>query len=100
VIQELAWAQWATWLAPTVTVEAVIAWLDAAQPDPELDAERIRHVLAAITEAARAPGCPSACSPRRQSGQVVRRTPRQACVCAWLATLRAALATPRPGDQS
>jgi hypothetical protein len=51
-IQDLVWMEWASHLAPTVAVEAVIAWLDAGQPAPELAATRIRHVLAAIVDAA------------------------------------------------
>jgi len=51
-IPDRAWATWATLLAPTVAVDAVIAWLDAGQPDRERAAERILQVLGAITEAA------------------------------------------------
>lgn len=47
-----AWATWATHLTPTVAIEAVIAWLDAGQPDRERTADRILQVLAAITDAA------------------------------------------------
>lgn len=53
VIPDPAWAAWATSLAPTVAVEAVIAWLDAGQPDRSRAAERILEVLGAITDAAR-----------------------------------------------
>jgi AcrR family transcriptional regulator len=52
LIPDAAWATWATQLAPTVAVDAVIAWLDAGQPDRARAAERILQVLAAITEAA------------------------------------------------
>jgi len=52
LIPDPAWAAWATRLAPTVAVDAVIAWLDAGQPDRVRAAERILHVLAAITDAA------------------------------------------------
>ena len=52
LIPDQAWAMWATQLAPTVAVDAVIAWLDAGQPDLDRAAERILHVLAAITDAA------------------------------------------------
>jgi AcrR family transcriptional regulator len=52
VIPDRAWAIWASQLAPTVAVDAVIAWLDAGQPDRDRAAERILHVLAAITDAA------------------------------------------------
>jgi AcrR family transcriptional regulator len=53
-IPDPAWAAWATRLAPTVTTDAVIAWLDAGQPDRAGAAARIRQVLAAIVAAARA----------------------------------------------
>jgi len=53
-IRHRAWADWAAQLAPTVAVDAVIAWLDAGQPDPERAAQRIGRVLAAIVEAAEA----------------------------------------------
>jgi AcrR family transcriptional regulator len=52
LIPDPAWATWATQLAPTVAVDAVIAWLDAGQPDRDRAADRILQVLAAITEAA------------------------------------------------
>jgi hypothetical protein len=31
---EAALARWAAQLAPVVAIEAIIAWLDAGQPDP------------------------------------------------------------------
>ena len=37
------WARWAAQLAPTVAIEAIIAWLDAGQPDPDLAADRVRQ---------------------------------------------------------
>ncbi|OZM70775.1 TetR family transcriptional regulator [Amycolatopsis antarctica] len=46
------WARWAARLLPTVTIEAVIAWLDAGQPDPDNAAERIGHVVHAVMQAA------------------------------------------------
>jgi AcrR family transcriptional regulator len=52
VIPEPAWTTWAAHLAPAVAVEAVIAWLDAGQPDRALAADRILQVLGAITAAA------------------------------------------------
>jgi AcrR family transcriptional regulator len=54
LIPEPAWAQWASQLAPTIAVDAVIAWLDAGQPDRDRAADRIRQVLASLVEAARA----------------------------------------------
>ena len=47
------WARWAAQLAPTVAVEAVIAWLDVGQPDPEDAPEKIRQALAGFIPAAR-----------------------------------------------
>lgn len=52
LIPDPAWATWAAQLAPTVAVDAVIAWLDAGQPDRDRAAERILQVLGAITDAA------------------------------------------------
>lgn len=52
VIPDPAWAKWATLLAPTVAVDAVIAWLDAGLPDRDRAADRILQVLGAITDAA------------------------------------------------
>jgi AcrR family transcriptional regulator len=54
-IPDPAWMEWASLLAPTVAVEAVIAWLDVGQPAPERASTRIRQVLAAIVDAARSP---------------------------------------------
>jgi len=47
-----AWARWAAQLAPTVAIEAIIAWLDAGQPDPALAADRVRHLIASVVAAA------------------------------------------------
>jgi AcrR family transcriptional regulator len=52
MIPDPAWARWASRLAPTVTVEAIIAWLDAGQPDREQAADRIRQLIAGILQAA------------------------------------------------
>ena len=52
VAADRSWATWAAKLAPTVAIDAVIAWLDAGQPDRDQAAGRILQVLAAITEAA------------------------------------------------
>ena len=51
-IRDRAWSRWAAELAPTVAIEAVLAWLDAGQPDPERAPERIRHAVMAVIEAA------------------------------------------------
>lgn len=56
LIPERAWATWASQLAPTVAVDAVIAWLDAGQPDPESAAERVGRILAAVVSAAQQTG--------------------------------------------
>lgn len=48
------WARWASQLAPTVAIESIIAWLDAGQPDPDLAARRVQHVVAAVVSAAAA----------------------------------------------
>jgi hypothetical protein len=52
VVPNTAWAQWAAQLAPTAAIESIIAWLDAGQPDPDLAAGRIRHVIAGVITAA------------------------------------------------
>lgn len=49
------WATWASQLAPTVTVAAILAWLDAGQPDPDTAPARIRTAVAAIPRAAGQP---------------------------------------------
>jgi len=51
-IRDRRWARWAADLAPTVAIEAVLAWLDAGQPDPEHAAIRIRQAIMGVVEAA------------------------------------------------
>jgi AcrR family transcriptional regulator len=51
-IPDASWARWAAQLTPVVTVEAIIAWLDAGQPDRDQAADRIRQVLAGVILAA------------------------------------------------
>jgi AcrR family transcriptional regulator len=51
-IPERAWAEWAAQLAPTVTIEAIIAWLDAGQPDSDQAPERVRQALNGVLQAA------------------------------------------------
>lgn len=46
------WRSWAARLLPTLTTDAVIAWLDAGQPDRDYAATRIRHLVDAVLEAA------------------------------------------------
>jgi AcrR family transcriptional regulator len=43
-----SWARWAAQLSSVVAVEAIVAWLDAGQPDPDHVVGRIRRVLDAI----------------------------------------------------
>lgn len=52
VITDDQWRTWAARLLPTLTTDAVIAWLDAGQPDPEQAAGRIRQVVDAVIHAA------------------------------------------------
>jgi AcrR family transcriptional regulator len=52
VVADPAWARWAAELAPSVAIEAIIAWLDAGQPDPDAAAHRVRHVIAGVVTAA------------------------------------------------
>jgi len=47
-----AWTRWASNLLPTLAVEAVIAWLDAGQPDRATAAQRIGAILGGVIEAA------------------------------------------------
>jgi AcrR family transcriptional regulator len=46
------WRQWAARLVPTVTLEAVIAWLDTGQPDPDRAADHIGRAIQAVIQAA------------------------------------------------
>lgn len=52
IVGDPAWARWAARLAPTVAVEAIIAWLEAGQPDPDQAADNVRHVIAGVIGAA------------------------------------------------
>jgi AcrR family transcriptional regulator len=51
-VPDPAWAKWMAALVPTFVIEAVIAWLDAGQPDREDAADRIRLAVAGIVNAA------------------------------------------------
>ncbi|BCQ09946.1 HTH-type transcriptional regulator BetI [Mycobacterium heckeshornense] len=51
-IDDERWRSWAAHLLPTLTTDAVIAWLDAGQPDPEQAPERIRRIVDAVIAAA------------------------------------------------
>lgn len=46
-----AWLAWAAHLVPTVALEAVLAWLDANQPDPDQAPTRIRQAISGIIHA-------------------------------------------------
>ncbi|MCT2584900.1 TetR/AcrR family transcriptional regulator [Actinophytocola gossypii] len=46
------WQDWAARLIPAFTLEAVIAWLDAGQPDPDRAARRIADALHSVIHAA------------------------------------------------
>jgi AcrR family transcriptional regulator len=46
------WRDWAARLVPALTLEAVMTWLDAGQPDPSHAAERIEHVIQGVIQAA------------------------------------------------
>ena len=48
-------ARWAAQLAPAVAIEAIIAWLDAGQPDPARAAARVRQAVMGVIGAAAAP---------------------------------------------
>ena len=52
MIPNPSWAAWAARLAPTVAVVAVMAWLDAGQPDRERAAQRIGRALDGVIRAA------------------------------------------------
>ncbi|TDC90812.1 TetR/AcrR family transcriptional regulator, partial [Nonomuraea deserti] len=51
-IPEGHWLDWAANLIPAFTLEAVIAWLDAGQPDPERAADRITAAVHGVMAAA------------------------------------------------
>jgi AcrR family transcriptional regulator len=52
VVGDPAWTRWAAQLAPTAAIEAIIAWLDAGQPDPDQAPDKVRHVIAGVIGAA------------------------------------------------
>ncbi|GAA3772918.1 TetR/AcrR family transcriptional regulator [Streptomyces chiangmaiensis] len=55
LISDPHWTDWAARLIPTVTTEAVIAWLDAGQPAPDQAAARIAQAVHGVIQAAQAP---------------------------------------------
>jgi AcrR family transcriptional regulator len=52
IIASPAWANWAAALTSVVATEAIIAWLDAGQPDRDQVSVRIHHAVDGIIEAA------------------------------------------------
>ena len=68
VVEDPQWARWAAQLAPTAAIEAILAWLDAGQPDPDLTADRVRQVIAGVITAA------TARRSRLPSSRTTRRT--------------------------
>lgn len=46
------WTEWISQLLPTVVTEAVIAWLDAGQPDPDQAPDRIGTLVQGVIRAA------------------------------------------------
>ncbi len=54
VVPDRALARWAAQLAPVVAIEAIIAWLDAGQPDPARAATRVRQAVMGVLGAAAA----------------------------------------------
>ncbi len=54
-IHDSSWAKWAARLAPIVVIEAITAWLEVGQPDPDKAAERVGQALEAVTRVAARP---------------------------------------------
>jgi len=54
-ISDPVWRGWAAQLVATLAVDAVIAWLDAGQPDLDSAARRIGRILEAVVRAAQLP---------------------------------------------
>jgi len=55
IVRDPIMARWAAELAPTVAIEATIAWLDAGQPEPDKAAARVRRVVIGVVDAAASP---------------------------------------------
>ncbi|NDL55895.1 TetR/AcrR family transcriptional regulator [Phytoactinopolyspora mesophila] len=49
------WLDWAAQVVPAVTIESVIGWLDAGQPDPDSAADRVAQVVGGVIRAAAPP---------------------------------------------
>jgi len=54
VVPDERLSRWAAQLAPTVAIEAIIAWLDLDQPDPAGAASRVRQSVMGVIRAAAA----------------------------------------------
>ncbi|HEX2418719.1 MAG TPA: TetR/AcrR family transcriptional regulator [Micromonosporaceae bacterium] len=52
MIPDHRWATWAARLVPVVATEAVIAWLDAGQPDPDTAPGHVARAVGGVIEAA------------------------------------------------
>lgn len=52
IVSDEALARWAAQLAPVVAIEAIIAWLDAGQPDAAQAPARVRHAVMGVVSAA------------------------------------------------
>jgi AcrR family transcriptional regulator len=52
VIPDGPWLRWAAQLIPALTIEAVISWLDAGQPDPDHAETRIEQAIHGVIHAA------------------------------------------------
>ncbi|MDN5852296.1 MAG: TetR/AcrR family transcriptional regulator [Actinomycetia bacterium] len=51
LIPDGPWLGWASQLIPALTIEAVIAWLDTGQPDPDHAADRIGQAIHGVIQA-------------------------------------------------
>lgn len=52
IVPDVALARWAAQLAPVVAIEAIIAWLDAGQPDAGRAPARVRQAVMGVVGAA------------------------------------------------
>lgn len=52
VIPAGPWMEWAATIIPSITIEAIIGWLDVGQPDHDQAADRIGQVIGGIFRAA------------------------------------------------
>lgn len=52
-IPDPAWRTWVAHLAPAVAIEAIMAWLDAGQPDRNEIAERVSQAIGGVIQAAK-----------------------------------------------